>query len=70
MPLDLSVVGFDDIPEAALSSPVLTTVRQPIQQMGGAAVDLLVSLIDGRPVDATHVRLPTSLVRRGSTAAL
>lgn len=68
VPGDLSVIGFDDIPESALTAPPLTTVHQPIQQMGAAAITLLISLMDGTPVDRTHVRLPTSLVRRGSTA--
>jgi LacI family transcriptional regulator len=67
VPNDLSVVGFDDVPEAALSDPPLTTVRQPIQQMGAAAVDLLVRLLAGEQVEPAHVRLPTRLVRRGST---
>lgn len=68
VPGDLSVIGFDDIPESALTAPPLTTVHQPIQQMGAAAITLLISLMDGTPVDRTHVRLPTSLVQRGSTA--
>lgn len=68
-PADLSVVGFDDIPESALTDPPLTTVHQPLQQMGAAAIALLTSLLDGTPVEQTHVRLPTSLVRRRTTAA-
>ncbi len=68
VPGDLSVIGFDDIPESAQSDPPLTTVHQPIQQMGAAAVGLLTALLDGGDVAELHVRLPTSLVRRGSTA--
>lgn len=70
VPGDLSVVGFDDIPEAAGATPPLTTVHQPIKQLGAEAVTLLLSLLDGvRPVpDDTHVRLPTTLIERGSTA--
>ena len=67
VPSELSVVGFDDVPESARTNPPLTTVRQPIQQMGAAAICLLISLIDGIPVDETHIRLSTSLVERGST---
>jgi LacI family transcriptional regulator len=67
VPTELSVVGFDDVPEAALSDPPLTTVRQPIQQMGAVAVELLVRLLGGEQVEPAHVRLPTQLVRRGST---
>lgn len=74
VPDDLSVVGFDDIPESASTTPPLTTVRQEIQQLGAVAVRLLLDLLDGSGVGAAgdapgHVRLPTSLVVRGSTAA-
>jgi LacI family transcriptional regulator len=68
VPDDLSVVGFDDIPESASTTPGLTTVRQEIQGIGAAAVDLLVSLVEGTPVPQAHLRLPTTLVPRGSTA--
>ena len=68
VPGDLSVVGFDDIPESIRTTPPLTTVHQPIQEMGAAGITMLIALMDGTPVDQTHVRLPTSLVLRGSTA--
>jgi len=48
VPGDVSVIGFDDIPEAARTTPPLSTVRQPIQLMGSAAVELLIALMDGR----------------------
>jgi len=74
VPGDLSVVGFDNVPESALVEPPLTTVGQPMQAMGSAAVRLLVQLVNGAPGTApdsgTHVRLPTELVVRGSTRAL
>lgn len=69
VPGDLSVVGFDDIPESTRTTPPLTTVHQPIQEMGAAAITMLIALLDGGAVEQTHVRLPISLVRRGSTAA-
>jgi LacI family transcriptional regulator len=69
VPGDLSVIGFDDIPESALTLPPLSTVHQPIQQMGSAAIALLIRLMDGAPIEQNHIRLPTALVRRGSTAA-
>ena len=47
VPGDVSVIGFDDSPEAARTTPPLSTVRQPIQQMGSAAVELLIALMDG-----------------------
>jgi LacI family transcriptional regulator len=68
VPEDLSVVGFDNIPESALCTPPLTTVDQPIRTMGERAVELLIQLIRGQPVDRTHLTLATELVVRGSTA--
>jgi len=70
VPGDLSIVGFDNIPESALCSPPLTTVEQPIRRMGRCAVELLVNLIHGKPAEVTHITLPTSLVVRQSTRAL
>ncbi|WP_233604363.1 LacI family DNA-binding transcriptional regulator [Micromonospora sp. HM5-17] len=64
VPDDLSVVGFDDIPEAATAAPPLTTVRQPHTAKGIEAVNLL--LRDDRP--SNPVLLTTELVVRGSTA--
>lgn len=68
VPGDLSVVGFDNIPESALNEPPLTTVDQPIRTMGQRAVDLLVALIRGEEPELTHVTLPTRLVVRASTS--
>jgi len=65
VPDDLSVIGFDNVPESALASPPLTTIEQPLQQMGAEALGLLVDLIAGVQ-RATHVRLPTELVVRAS----
>jgi LacI family transcriptional regulator len=67
VPDDLSVVGFDNVPEAANSIPSLTTVAQPLQQMGAEAVRLLLTLLDGDG-NEEHLRFPASLVVRGSTA--
>lgn len=69
VPGDLSVVGFDNVPESALATPPLTTVDQPLRAMGATALDLLVRILGGEDVDATHVQLPTSLVERASCAA-
>jgi LacI family transcriptional regulator len=65
VPDHLSVIGFDNVPESALSSPALTTIAQPIQQMGAEALSLLVDLIEGVERD-THIRLPTELIVRAS----
>lgn len=67
VPDDLSVVGFDNIPESTACSPPLTTVDQPIREMGRRAIDLLVRLIRGEPAEPSHVTLPTALVVRQST---
>ena len=68
VPVDLSVTGFDDSDVARASTPQLTTVRQPLAEMGRIAVSLLVRLIARHTVDARHVELATELVVRGSTA--
>lgn len=47
VPEDLSVVGFDDLPFASLLTPSLTTVRQPAREMGAAAAELLLAMVDG-----------------------
>ena len=67
VPTDLSLVGFDNIPESALSEPPLTTVAQPIREMGRAAVTLLIDLIEGREPGDLHRTLGTDLVLRRST---
>lgn len=67
VPDDLSLIGFDDVPEAAASTPSLTTIRQPLLAMGRSAVDLLVRMIDDG-AQPEHIRMTTDLVLRGSTA--
>jgi LacI family transcriptional regulator len=68
VPDDLSVIGFDNVPESALTDPPLTTIDQSIQEMGFRAVKLLIDLINGKGDVATHIMLPTRLVVRGSCA--
>ncbi len=70
VPDDLSVVGFDNIPEGALAEPPLTTVHQPLQEMGERAVELLVQLLAGSIPEQRHETLPTRLIVRRSTARL
>ncbi|WP_404472869.1 LacI family DNA-binding transcriptional regulator [Microbacterium aerolatum] len=67
VPADLSVVGFDDILDAASHAPQLTTVRQPLPEMGTAAVRMLLDVLKGS--DPEPVRMPTTLIVRESTAA-
>ena len=69
VPADLSVVGFDNIPESALCAPPLTTIDQPIREMGERSVRLLMQLIRGEHAEVTHITLATALVVRQSTRA-
>ncbi len=70
VPDDVSVIGFDNIPESALTRPSLTTVHQPIQQMGQRAVEILVQLLAGETPAAARETLPTHLVERRSCSRL
>ena len=70
VPEDISIVGFDDLPAASQVHPALTTVRQPIAEMGRAAVNTLLAVIAGLEVATPQVALPTELVVRKSTAAM
>jgi LacI family transcriptional regulator len=70
VPHDLSVVGFDDVPEASRLALPLTTVRQPMQSIGQTAARMLAALMAGEELAATHVLLPTKLVTRATTAPL
>jgi LacI family transcriptional regulator len=69
IPQDLSVVGFDDLPVARWVSPPLTTVRQPLAEMGRTAAQMLGELIDGATLRSGRVELSTELIVRESTAA-
>ena len=66
IPEDISIVGFDDIPQASHVNPPLTTVRQPLEQMGRVATRMLLETIADRQRPAARVELPTELVIRAS----
>ncbi|MFI1172878.1 LacI family DNA-binding transcriptional regulator [Streptomyces melanogenes] len=68
VPQDMSVVGFDDLPEVRWSSPPLTTVRQPLSDMGKLAARMLLDLARDVEPAAPRVELATELVVRASTA--
>ncbi len=70
VPQDLSVVGFDDTQLARYFSPPMTTVRQPLREMGGVALRTALRMAAGEKLDSHHVELATELVVRHSTAAL
>jgi len=68
VPEDLSIVGFDDTQLASMASPPLTTVRQPLHEMGAVAMRTALRLAAGETIESHHVELATHLVVRGSTA--
>ncbi|MGJ5895694.1 LacI family DNA-binding transcriptional regulator [Streptomyces niveiscabiei] len=68
VPQDMSVVGFDDLPEVRWSAPPLTTVRQPLADMGKLAVRTALRLAHDEHPDSPRVELGTELVVRSSTA--
>jgi LacI family transcriptional regulator len=70
IPEDLSIIGFDNVPESALAMPPLTTIAQPLKAIGATALRMLVAMLDGTAPDPNHVRLPTTMVGRASCRAL
>ena len=65
---DVSVVGFDDLPECRWSSPPVTTVHQPLAEMGLPAARTVLRLVNGERIESPRVELATALVVRVSTA--
>src|SRR5712692_383987 len=68
VPDDMSVIGFDDVTYTAQMSPPLTTIHQPLVEIGKTAVNMLLRLIAGEQLESNHVELSTSLVVRKSCA--
>jgi LacI family transcriptional regulator len=68
VPHDLSIVGFDDVETASITTPALTTVQQPLQGLGRVGADVLWRLLEGQRLDATRIELSTRLIVRDSTA--
>lgn len=69
VPHDVSVIGFDDIPQAALIHPALTTITQPLEKMGRVATQMLLDLLKNPEKKADRIELPTQLVVRDSCSA-
>jgi DNA-binding LacI/PurR family transcriptional regulator len=69
VPADVSVVGYDDSAFMSCTDPPLTTVRQPIEAIGRAAVEMLAGQIEGAAVSADELFFEPEIVARGSTAA-
>jgi LacI family transcriptional regulator len=68
VPHDVSVVGYDDLPFAKQSVPSLSTVRQPIREIGHAAAKLLIEHLDGKPLSTAQIE--THLMVRSSSAQI
>jgi DNA-binding LacI/PurR family transcriptional regulator/anti-anti-sigma regulatory factor len=66
VPEDIAIVGFDDLPEAQMTDPPLTTVRQRFDLLGSAATELLLGQMSGRPVDSGPIYTATALITRRS----
>ncbi|MFH1513328.1 MAG: substrate-binding domain-containing protein, partial [Bacillota bacterium] len=66
IPEDLKIVGFDDIPLASLATPTLTTIRQPIYEIGRSSVEVIINQLSGIVVP-TQIILPVTLVKRQTT---
>lgn len=67
IPEDMAVVGFDDIQFGSISNPTLTTVRQPIYEIGRRGMEVLMRLINNKNTSAIHELLPVELIKREST---
>jgi LacI family transcriptional regulator len=68
VPEDLSIVGFDDMEYATMVRPALTTVRQPLAEMGRNAISLIHHLLERQRSESLHIELASRLVVRDSTA--
>jgi LacI family transcriptional regulator len=67
IPEDVSIIGFDDIPQAAMVRPALTTVRQPLEEMGRLATQMLIDQLKNPEKEIGRIELPTQLIIRDST---
>lgn len=68
IPDQMSVIGFDDVMYTAQMAPPLTTIHQPLQEIGRMAANMLLRIIGGQQLESNHVELSTSLVIRESCA--
>ena len=68
VPDDISIIGFDNISQASLISPSLTTIAQPVLEMGRMSVSILLERIKGHMTPPSQLLLPTTLVERESCA--
>src|SRR5512147_2667774 len=69
IPEDVSILGFDDIPQSAMVRPALTTVRQPLEHMGRLATQMLIDQLKNPDKEIGRIELPTQLIARNSTSS-
>ena len=69
VPNDVAVVGFDDLPPATMTQPLLTTVRQPIRRLGARAVETLLDIIAFGAEPPRRIVFDTELIIRASCGA-
>lgn len=69
IPDDISIVGFDNINQSAMVYPPLTTVHQPLEQMGRVATQMLLGILKSPKNDVGRIELPTELIVRSSASA-
>jgi LacI family transcriptional regulator len=70
IPEDISIIGFDNIPSTAMVFPSLTTVQQPLEQMGRVATQMLFRILKEPDKDFGRIELPTELIVRNSTSPI
>lgn len=68
VPKELSVIGYDDVPYAKMLTPKLTTIAQPLVNLGQVAAGKMARIITGQEPEVTQITLPTELVIRESTS--
>ncbi|WP_368505295.1 LacI family DNA-binding transcriptional regulator [Alkalihalophilus sp. As8PL] len=67
IPDDLAIIGFDDQPIAEIVDPKLTTIRQPVDQMGEKSIEVMLEMLDNPGMEIKNYELPIELVVRQST---
>jgi LacI family transcriptional regulator len=70
IPNDISIIGFDNIPQSAMVFPPLTTIQQPLEHMGRVATQMLLEMLEQSQFSGRRIDLPTELVQRASCAPL
>jgi DNA-binding LacI/PurR family transcriptional regulator len=68
VPDDVSVIGMDDLPQAAFHNPPLTTIHIPMREIGGVALDLLLDSVDGLMTPPQRIELACQIIERQSAA--